>query len=45
MSEWGFYCDVETGHVLETPYIFTAQPCNPYWFDSFIVLLYKWING
>jgi hypothetical protein len=22
MSEWGFYCDVETGRLLDNPYIF-----------------------
>ena len=42
MSEWGFYCDVETGHVLETPYIFTAQTCNRI---GLIHLLYSYISG
>ncbi len=26
MSEWGFYCDVESGRILDNPYIFKVQP-------------------
>jgi hypothetical protein len=45
-SEWGFYCDVETGDILETPYIFTTCPAiGRSRFDLFIAFLYEWINN